>query len=386
MKAIFSTLLLWSVSTFAGWVEVASYQTADKSFESWNGFVAPTGESIINLYNISGGSAQWMTLETIPNQPSVITDTFLYAEGQNSIPEEVLISNSGIRIVVGRARDTASVSHSIIRKKTEAGWKTVDDFQVASGKDTAGRSIVEVSETSFLIAADGVDPLDNRLIYFRLSDDQGETWSTLSTLKVKDNLYHVVRTLSRRSDGLLAVMGVTSSVPTGFDSYPFVAISKDNGLNWLVVDEVTPSVGKFNPQNASFGESGRFFVSGIAENKYAFVRASNFELSSWSTMDLFWQENTSRIVGHGVAEVNGEIYHTGANINLDGSQSIFLRRSIDSGSTWESLPSYKGTEGLLAGSMSTLTDSNGNFYITGYDLYQAGDVKRSKAILLRFDP
>jgi hypothetical protein len=92
-------------------------------------------------------------------------DDFQYASGQDAFASAIAFDGQGRVYVAGRGADGAAVTHWIVRVSADGGqsWAIGDDFQLAAGQDSAADVAIAGGSGELLVAGTG-------------SDGSGEQW------------------------------------------------------------------------------------------------------------------------------------------------------------------------------------------------------------------
>jgi hypothetical protein len=111
-----------------------------------NVYVAGSFKRVVGSGKTATYAKQWLVRRsTNGGNPNswVDADTFVYATGQESSAWGITRDSVGNYIAVGRGYDSQGTAHWIVRRSnSQGGWLTVDDYQLAPGRDAEAQGVV----------------------------------------------------------------------------------------------------------------------------------------------------------------------------------------------------------------------------------------------------
>jgi hypothetical protein len=225
----------------------------------------------------------------------------------------------------------------------QSSWETVDNLAKSRGRD-----IVADSQGNFISLAidDSTTNTGPVSTAVSVSADHGATWQTVGSIAG----YAV--DLAVAPDGALFATGNRSDTVSG---RAFLWQSLDNGATWTVID---PSAGLSSPMlvlDVAAGNSGAVYLCGYISGAGRWTVRKGQRTQSgitWTTIDTpGLGQATSVFVRPGMAGQPDEVLVCGGGWTV--------RRSLDSGATWNTLDSSSGSAFALT------TAPDGGIYVVG---------------------
>lgn len=223
-------------------------------------------------------------------------DTFALAENRDSGAFDSSSNRKAIFVIGGAGDISDGFGHWIVRRSLDRGetWETVEDLQVAPGKNSSGNAIATDPRNLTVYAAGwGTDAQNRVSVLVRKSTDNGETWTTIED---NENIGIIQMDLAVDPNGIVYLVGRMGSewVVRRYDPIT---------NNWTTVD--TFKVGDFA---AAFTvvttDAGEVYVGGRAGtgvNFYWYVRHSANGMSGWTVVDEFRLEDGTQSLAVGSA-------------------------------------------------------------------------------------
>lgn len=266
-------------------------------------------------------------------------------------------------------------------------WQTVDSFQYATGYRAVNSGLVVAPSGVIFACGYGSDGSTDHGLVMASADD-GNTWSA-----PLDDFFDPAGTtqhldIAADSAGNLYVTG-RYSASGGFSTsskgpyYRFVRRSADGGATWQTVDTVT-----------AYRSTGGAIATDPAGNVYVtetvtYMNITN--LPTWSirkgtggtnyfTVDVFEPTNSAAytVFAHPTAGVFAAGYGTITSKN-SSSQAWMIRRSLDSGATWQTVDTYQLRAGYSSIAYGLGADGIGNLYAVGESGYGADWIVRKSS-------
>jgi hypothetical protein len=146
-----------SVDTGATWTTVDSYQPPKgHTSNAWG--VSSDGQGRVYVVGrqtvVVGRSAtlQWTVRGSSDGGNTWSTvDAFSYTAGKNSWARAVGRDSAGNMVVIGSALDAQGIDHWLVRRLSQVGWQTVDDFRLALGSNAQAYGTVADAAGNLLV-------------------------------------------------------------------------------------------------------------------------------------------------------------------------------------------------------------------------------------------
>lgn len=380
------SLLLWLVyfsSTSPAWaVNVRAldfYRPTDRIYQSWGSGHTSDGSFHMIVRGSSGSlPITWIVREKTTTSSFTETDQYELSPGKDALPYRSYVDQYDQIFVSGFARDASGVKHSILRRKSQGVWTTVDDFNVAPGVDTTGYKIISRGD---LVAYAGYSAAPVSRSFVRLSEDRGNTWRTvfLESYPQSDISGGYCVLLTAQNE--IFVLGIGETTAGGETSY--VHRSRDLGATWDMVD-ANPDTGDFSCLET---RSGVLYVAGSAKSPVDpnvgnwHVRYSVDSGLTWADADNTNRSGNTWAYIHGLGEDSlGNVYSAIPHGDDDEAKTL-IRYSPGPGQPWVDYAEYSGTDGRDQAAMKGFSMWADRMYISGYE-YTLGPVYHVGAFLI----
>lgn len=149
--------------------------------------------------------------------------------------------------------------------------------------------------------------------------------------------------------------------------------SANNGQKWITVDDYQYQSGSSSSDDIEpvLGKDiyGNLYVAGSSfdseGNVHWIVRKSTDSGSTWNTVDDFRTTGIVSIATSFTSDANGNIYVAGYGSTSHSGYHWFVKKSNNAGATWSVIDNFQLPDKGDAGAASLTSDNNGNIYCTG---------------------
>lgn len=298
----------------------------------------------------------------------ILIDYYYLKPLRSSSAYSSLTDQYGNFFVAGSAADDSNASHWIVRKSTNNGlkWITVDDYQYPSGSTNSddiepvlGKDIYG----NLYVAGSSFDSEGNAHWIVRKSSDDGTTWNTVDDFRTT-GIISIATSFTSDANGNIYVAGYGSTSHSGY--HWFVKKSNNAGVTWSVIDNFQlPDKGDAGATSLTADNNGNVYCTGMASNQWI-VRRSNDNGNIWNTVDNFQGTGDLSAPRAIIADATNNLYVAGTSFKPYPNGNVWtVRKSIDSGITWESVDSYQPSTAQIADAQAITTDTNGTIYTVG---------------------
>lgn len=188
-------------------------------------------------------------------------DDYRKAAKKRSLCQRIISSESAL-YAVGYGVGDQDQSFGIVRKKKlgEKEWKTVDDFALASNKDTLAYSITVHGDVLYWVGA-GTKSDESVAWVVRKSTDGGTQWETVDEYQMASKKTSIAQSVVIGADGSIFVAGYGTT--SGDKTKWVVRRSQDAGKTWEVYEDYALTSGKNAAASDLFlDDLGHLYVSG----------------------------------------------------------------------------------------------------------------------------
>lgn len=257
-------------------------------------------------------------------------------------------------------------------------WRTVDDF--ANGVNHA----LTMAPNGALFAAGSTwsDQEGYRGVV-KASMDDGNTWFPVSSSFVYPGLlYTIYSAIASDPMGNLYVSGIAWDDGVSIDGGPvrwIVQRSTDQGATWSLVDDYAPGGWWWLYENTALAVDsiGNVFCGfpangGPGSTDTYWIIRKGVGGGSFTTVDTLASPNEygpQDIYVHATAGIFAVGDDRVATVNRNGTTTLsrawIVRRSLDGGSTWQTINTFQLSSGSRASATGVGGDAAGNLYVVG---------------------
>lgn len=246
------------------------------------GVAAKSGGIVVT---VGFGAGYWLARQSTNSGSSwATTDAYQLAAGYGASASDSVLDSFGDFYAVGRATDSSSISHWIVRKSSDDGasWTTVDDFSYAPGQACSASVALATSGGDIYVGGSCDDSGGLNHAVVRKSSDRGASWVTVDAFDLSGTGTYI---------GALAVSGGGVLYSTVYNPSGSVVIRRKRADNsWLTVSTVSLS-GYVTERDSflAFDEHGSMYLSVYARppagtTSYSVLAKSNDGGTSWKVI------------------------------------------------------------------------------------------------------
>lgn len=310
-----------------------------------------------------------------------VADDFVLGAGTTAAGEAhgAAVGPEGEIYVVGAA-DDGSASHWVVRKSADEGktWETVDDFQL--GTTETSRAIAVAVDLSGVVYVAGDASASSQIHWVvRKSEDGGTTWETVDQFQLSSGLASLPHGVTTDAAGNVYAIG--GAQDSGGVSTWIARKSSNGGTTWTNVDAFQLGSGQSAAADSiSIDEAGHIYVAGAASDgtlQHWFVRRSSDSGSSWETVDDFQHGGRTSSAESVSAKGDGELVVFGEVRQTAGAQeSWMLRYSDDHGDSWSQVDLYQYASDQGSEAIAVLFEPSGVMTAVGEGVPESVDGTR----------
>lgn len=359
-----------SIDSGSTWTVIDDYVYAASSSSA----SAMTIDSLGNLYVAGQGGTKWIIRKSTDSGATWNTmSIFDYSgTGATSSPRSIKIDSSNNIYVLGYGFNSSIIASSLVSKSTDGGvtWTTVDIFQLFSGYNSIGVSLVLESSYIYCLGY-GYDSNGKSTWYTRRSSDAGATWTTVDTFQLTANFNSVSNYIFVNSLSHIYTLG--NGVDASSKTHWIIRKSTDHGSTWTTLEDYQMSapvaLGKNDARSMAADASGNLFVTGIghaaaADFDHWLIKKSSDQGTTWSLVDdySYYKKGGNNIFSLAYDTNNNILYSAGYE-GANYSRWI-VKKSLDQGNSWTTIDSFQLDTYRDAKAYKILLN-NGNIFVVG---------------------
>lgn len=149
--------------------------------------------------------------------------------------------------------------------------------------------------------------------------------------------------------------------------------STDGGLTWKTVDDYQYQPGALGYNDISpvlaQDSNGNLYAAGFSfdtlGNTHWIIRKSSDSGLTWNTVDDFKSSGSAAIATGFTSDINGNIYSVGYGSTKRTGYHWYVRKSDNAGLTWSIVDDFQFSPSTAAEAAAITSDSTGNLYASG---------------------
>lgn len=153
-----STVDLHQLPKQSGWYQDAAALGLVGDAEG-NIYVAGSIKAMVTVGRTASAPAQWLIRHSTDGGTTWQTlNMFAYVPGKEASAWGISSDAAGRVVAIGRGQDSQGIFHWIVRRRDAQGfWQTVDDYQLATGKNAYAQAVVVDAAGNLLVSGEVVD-------------------------------------------------------------------------------------------------------------------------------------------------------------------------------------------------------------------------------------
>lgn len=316
----------------------------------------------------SSGDTKWTVKKSVNSGLSWSVVESYGSFASSFVANKVLVDPSGAIHVAGYG-SVGTSSNWIVRTSNNGGasWAELDNFQLFPGYESRAMNLTSDSLGKIYVVGYGLNSSGVSHLVLR-KFETGTGWVT----QVSDTMSAAIGVGMYSSlvvDGSRIVLAGYATDASSMREM-VVKLSNDSGTTWTT----NSFHGMIRPdnvvQNIKETNSGIFAIGYHKNDSFTsrwIVRKSSDSGATWNTSDEFFLNFSNEAVAMALAEspINNNLYTSGFAIPMGGTRQWIVRRSSDAGASWVTKDTYSLQAGYEAIANDVTIDSSGNIFVVG---------------------